>query len=238
MHKRYDSGRGAELKRRLYKIIFLQLEPHKNLVDQCVKGEGLVQINAQVRTHTRRINIVDVLKPTDDALAEISQMMDKSPTGPTIETDDTTSGMDTPPPLLLPPPSVAAAVAVANIADQQMDEEQHSNGGSAQMVTDATAAVSTVLSMDEEDDDDEDDSACESTMKPLQLQQQTPKPQWIIDTQFRKDQMRLKISDDPREWTVAQVKHWLQWAVRQFNLVCAFLDRYFFVPHNNSPHFR
>lgn len=224
----------------------MQLEPHKNLVDQCVKGEGLVQINAQVRTHTRRINIVDVLKPTDDALAEISQMMDKSPIGPTIETDDTTSGMDTPP--LLLPPSVAAAsavVAVTNIADQQMDEEQHSNGfddggggggaGSAQMVTDATAAVSTVLSMDEEDDDDEDDSACESTMKPLQLQQQTPKPQWIIDTQFRKDQMRLKISDDPREWTVAQVKHWLQWAVRQFNLVCAFLARYFFVPHNNSP---
>lgn len=45
-----------------------QLEPDKNLVDQCVKGEGLVQINVQVRTSSKRINIVDVLKPTDDVL--------------------------------------------------------------------------------------------------------------------------------------------------------------------------
>lgn len=50
-------------------IVFpLQLEPDKNLVDQCVKGEGLVQINVQVRTASKRINIVDVLKPTDEVL--------------------------------------------------------------------------------------------------------------------------------------------------------------------------
>lgn len=42
---------------------------------------------------------------------------------------------------------------------------------------------------------------------------------WVLDNKFKKDQARLKIPDDPVEWTSAQVKHWLQWAVRQFNLV-------------------
>lgn len=42
------------------------LESHKNLVDQCVQGEGLVQINVQIQTHLKRINIVDVLKPAED----------------------------------------------------------------------------------------------------------------------------------------------------------------------------
>lgn len=60
--------------------------------------------------------------------------------------------------------------------------------------------------------DDEDDDSNSGPAEPA-------KPQWMIDTQFRKDQTRLKISDDPREWTIAQVKHWLQWAVRQFDLV-------------------
>lgn len=46
------------------------LESHKNLVDQCVQGEGIVQINVQVITLTQRINIVDVLKPTDDVIGK------------------------------------------------------------------------------------------------------------------------------------------------------------------------
>lgn len=52
------------------------LESHKNLVDQCVQGEGLVQINVQVKTEgvLKKINIVDVLKPTDDV--DISDSMD------------------------------------------------------------------------------------------------------------------------------------------------------------------
>lgn len=46
------------------------MEPHKNLVDQCVEGEGIVQINVQLQTLNRRINIVDVLKPTEEALGK------------------------------------------------------------------------------------------------------------------------------------------------------------------------
>lgn len=43
-----------------------QLESHKNLVDQCVQGEGLVQINVHIQSHLKRINIIDVLKPAED----------------------------------------------------------------------------------------------------------------------------------------------------------------------------
>lgn len=47
----------------------MQLEQHTNLADQCVQGEGLVQINVQINAQQKKINIVDVLKPTDDVLA-------------------------------------------------------------------------------------------------------------------------------------------------------------------------
>jgi len=48
------------------------LEPHMNLVDQCVQGEGLVQINVEIKVDSglKKINIVDVLKPADDAVSE------------------------------------------------------------------------------------------------------------------------------------------------------------------------
>lgn len=37
------------------------LESFKTLVDQCVKGEGLVQVNAQILDRLKRINIADVM---------------------------------------------------------------------------------------------------------------------------------------------------------------------------------
>ncbi|XP_066597161.1 DNA-binding protein Ets97D [Prorops nasuta] len=107
------------------------LESHKNLVDQCVQGEGLVQVNVQIKAMQRRINIVDVLKPAEDyiELAENS----------------------------------------SNIA---FNEESKQN----------------VI-------------------------------RWMVDSQYKKEQERLKIPSDPKDWSQTHVKHWLQWAVRQFNLV-------------------
>ncbi|KAF4519659.1 hypothetical protein B566_EDAN004996 [Ephemera danica] len=49
------------------------LEAHKTLVDQCVQGEGIVQVNVELlhdSNHGARINIVDVLKPGDDYLEQ------------------------------------------------------------------------------------------------------------------------------------------------------------------------
>lgn len=50
---------------------------------------------------------------------------------------------------------------------------------------------------------------------------QSDKPclNWVLDSKFRKEQQRLKIPENPTEWTVAQVKYWFQWAVREFELV-------------------
>ncbi|KAJ8683689.1 hypothetical protein QAD02_019481 [Eretmocerus hayati] len=106
------------------------LESHKNLVDQCVQGEGLVQVNVQIKQLQRRINIVDVLKPAEDYVD--------------------LAGSSSPPP----------------------SPEENKN----------------VI-------------------------------RWMVDAQYKKDQERLKIPADPKDWTQTHVKHWLQWAVRQFNLV-------------------
>nr|CAD7575829.1 unnamed protein product [Timema californicum] len=137
------------------------LEPHKNLVDQCVQGEGLVQINLQIKTEgeLKKINIVDVLKPAEEYI---------------------------------------------DIPENHYDQYEE-----------------------------------------VQLKKQPPEPKkqnvirWIVDSQFKKDQERLKIPADPHQWAMAHVRyiqviktwvndcavscstltHWLQWAVRQFNLV-------------------
>ncbi|XP_011172544.1 DNA-binding protein Ets97D isoform X2 [Solenopsis invicta] len=107
------------------------LESHKNLVDQCVQGEGLVQINVQIKPMQKRINIVDVLKPADDFFEVVEN---NSPVPPVQENK-------------------------RNVI------------------------------------------------------------RWMIDPHYKKEQERLKIPNDPRNWSETHVKHWLQWAVRQFNIV-------------------
>ena len=46
------------------------LEPDMNLVDQCLQGEGLVQINVELKSEggLKKINIMDVVKPPDDPI--------------------------------------------------------------------------------------------------------------------------------------------------------------------------
>lgn len=203
-----------------YLLHSTQLEPHKNLVDQCVKGEGLVQINAQVRTNTQRINIVDVLKPTEDALAEIAEQMRRG--APDAHGDR--SGSESP---LPDAATVAAAAAIerelaAQTPADDGDDDGHPanrrragalhNGGVDEDDDEDYERERRVMRPGVDEDDDDADSVSDAP-------QPASKPQWIIDTQFKREQNRLKMSDDPKDWTVAQVKHWLQWAVRHFNLV-------------------
>ncbi|XP_022128006.2 DNA-binding protein Ets97D [Pieris rapae] len=44
------------------------LESHKTLVEQCIRGSGVVQVNIQLHPAQKKINIVDVLKPDDELL--------------------------------------------------------------------------------------------------------------------------------------------------------------------------
>lgn len=181
-----------------------QLEPHKNLVDQCVKGEGLVQINAQVRTEIRRINIVDVLKPTDEALAELSaerkNNIDESNKKPAVVdgilpestgTSNDSTNVNEP----LPADSITNDTHVPDTdLDKTLMPENVSEIPEPQQQS--TPALTPIVSKTADE----------------------PATKWIIDTNFKRDLDRLRISEDPKEWTIAQVRHWLQWAVRQFNL--------------------
>ncbi|XP_073965242.1 DNA-binding protein Ets97D [Choristoneura fumiferana] len=55
------------------------LENHKTLVEQCIRGEGVVQVNVQVRTAERKINILDVLKPDEELVALPGPSIDPEP---------------------------------------------------------------------------------------------------------------------------------------------------------------
>ncbi|KAG5869240.1 hypothetical protein JTB14_000089 [Gonioctena quinquepunctata] len=117
------------------------LEDHKNLVEQCVQGEGLVQVNVQVQSNLKRINIIDVLKPAEDYV---------------------------------------------HIEDVDLEESP------------------------EKDEPEQPQNV--DVGKPKNI------VQWQVDTNYKKEQERLKIPPDPKNWTTLHVRHWVQWAVRQFNL--------------------
>uniref|UniRef100_T1J6M9 ETS domain-containing protein n=1 Tax=Strigamia maritima TaxID=126957 RepID=T1J6M9_STRMM len=122
-----------------------ELDSSKTLVDQCVQGEGMVQINVEITSkEMKKINIVDVLKPADE-----------------IEVQDHVQ------PLM-----------------------------EAQTQLQSTQLVSKVLIPDEQEN----------------------VTRWVVCQQFRREQDRLKIPHDPALWNSAHVRHWIQWAVKQFHL--------------------
>ncbi|XP_072948539.1 DNA-binding protein Ets97D [Epargyreus clarus] len=116
------------------------LENHKTLVEQCIRGEGVVQVNVQVRPAERKINILDVLKP-DEELVQLPQRDNR-------------------------------ALGVEETVPGETGEAPHA------------AAV-----------------------------------KWVVDSHFRTDHTRVRIPDDPGDWSVQHVKLWIVWAVRQFNLI-------------------
>ncbi|XP_050501591.1 DNA-binding protein Ets97D isoform X2 [Diabrotica virgifera virgifera] len=120
------------------------LDDNKNLVEQCVQGEGLVQVNVQIQTNLKRINIIDVLKPAEDYV---------------------------------------------HIEDNEEGKEVESPKSAR-----------------------EEPKSTEVTTKPKFI------VQWQVDGNYKKEQERLKIPSDPMDWTALHVRHWVQWAVRQFNL--------------------
>lgn len=145
-----------------------ELEPHKNLVDQCVKGEGLVQINVEIKYIIKRINILDVLKPTEDALAALAAEE-------AYKTDASTDD------------------EIALRDDSQEDTEEEPKLKKLKRET-STSTSSNVTQIEK------------------------PCLNWVLDSKFRKEQTRLKIPDNPNQWTIAQVKYWFQWAIREFEL--------------------
>lgn len=150
-----------------------QLEPHKNLVDQCVKGEGLVQINVQIQTIRKKINIADVLKPTEAALATL---------------------------------------AIEEAA--QLNVHDTNSSGSKSSPSESPKKLSNKLQFKEEPND------LEATGGEKELEADVAKPvlNWVLDSKFKREQVRLKIPEAVSEWTQAHVAHWLEWAIKEFEL--------------------
>lgn len=127
------------------------LESHKNLVDQCVQGEGVVQVNVQIQQHLKRINIIDVLKPAEDYVEDLDQLEPDA-------IDD-------------------------EVSNPKLDEDT------------------------------------EQTPRSIShIKREKPVHEWQVDSAFKAAQDRLKIPANPEEWSVFHVRHWIQWAVRQFSL--------------------
>lgn len=129
----------------------IPLDTEKSLVDQCVHGDGMVQINLEVKSQPGlkpKINILDILKPA---------------------------------------------------------EEVESNGLDQSDFQSSTATVAS------------QSSAPAKVVVPLSDETENI-TRWIVDQNFRRDQERLKIPFDPVQWTEVHVRHWIQWAVKEFGL--------------------
>ncbi|XP_077299949.1 DNA-binding protein Ets97D isoform X2 [Arctopsyche grandis] len=146
------------------------LESHKTLVDQCIRGEGFVQVNIQIKPLLKRINIIDVLKPDEEYL-EPDEMPTYGDEVPSIEED----------------------ISIANANEISFSD-------------------SLALSPKNQRSSNNQDETTTKKGTPSKM------VKWAVDARFKADQLRLNIPEDPRFWSVPQVKYWIQWAVRQFNL--------------------
>ncbi|XP_005103501.1 GA-binding protein alpha chain isoform X1 [Aplysia californica] len=127
----------------------IELDSGKSLVDQCVQGEGMVQINLEVKSQPGvkpKINILDILKTAEDEVEEKYS------------------------------------------AEQALQSNSASQSQNAKVVIPLPEESENVT-------------------------------RWIVDQNFRRDQERLKIPFDPAQWSELHVKHWIQWAVKEFRLL-------------------
>jgi len=130
----------------------IELDSDKSLVDQCVQGEGMVQINLEVKSQpgvAPKINILDILKTAEDEVEE----------------------------KFVPGQEAAPSTSSAPQGQGQ--------------------GARVVIPLPEESEN---------------------VTRWIVDQNFRRDQERLKIPFDPSQWSELHVKHWIQWAVKEFRL--------------------
>lgn len=49
---------------------------------------------------------------------------------------------------------------------------------------------------------------------------------WIEDLNYKKEMQRLKIPDDPYKWINSHVRHWLHWAISEFQITGLNLDEW------------
>jgi len=199
----------AELKNQLERDTGLDLKGHdiylqdsqrlpeqSTLVDLCSQGEGLVQIDVEIKDEgfLRKINIVDVLQPSEEAIEQYHRNKElqrtaespprkrrrekrKSTSHGTLTDTDTDTSLASPPPASsLTSLSSATATAAS---------------------TSTTTAVAEAASTD--------GAAPGETVT-----------RWVACSAFRREQERLSIPTDPIMWDRPHVRHWAEWALKEF----------------------
>lgn len=203
----------AELKNQLERDTGLDLKGHdiylqdsqrlpeqSTLVDLCSQGEGLVQIDVEIKDEgfLRKINIVDVLQPSEEAIEQYHRNKElqraaespprkrrrerrKSTSHGTLTDTDTDTSLASPPPASsLTSSSLAVAAAAA-----------------------AAASTSTTTAAAE--------AASTAGVAPGETV-----TRWVACSAFRREQERLSIPTDPIMWDRPHVHHWAEWALKEF----------------------
>lgn len=133
-----------------------------------------MQINVQIQTIRKKINIADVLKPTEAALATLA-----------IEEAAQLSAQDT---------NSSGKSSTSDSPSKASKKRKHK----------ADDAYDVDVVTDEDKDVD--------------VEAAKPVLNWVLDSKFKREQIRLKIPEAVSEWTPAHVAHWLEWAVKEFEL--------------------
>ena len=169
------------------------------MVDQCIQGEGPVQINVQIKEEfndqgkkVRKINIVDVLKPSDDivAAAQIEGALAES--GSPESSNRTTSHTASMPPL------------------RSLSESSEGGFLSSPEMKPKITTGSTVKSKKKPS------AAPKSTTVTPNANKEETVTRWIVCSAFRKEQEKLNIPTDPTQWERMHVAHWAKWAKKEF----------------------
>jgi len=190
----------------------IQLNEDSTLSEQCVQGEGSVQVNLEFKTieERDRINIIDVLKPMEE-------VVENEVPAPANETD--------------------ADLKLFTVADNQQFQDTnikdfHVDDSSTNIIfNDSTAFKHTYPNSNSTKTDRKLHVPSTSMTKNLPTivrgVQLKDKPQttsnenitkWVMDSNFRKEQERLKMPLDPSLWTKSHVEHWITWSINQFHL--------------------
>ena len=171
------------------------------MVDQCIQGEGPVQINVQIKEEindhgkkVRKINIIDVLKPSDDAIAG-AQIEDSLQDGPPANDGDAGEGKDSRA-IGIPARSLSESSEGGFLSSPEarprLTPPSHTNKTKKKPSTPKTNSSSTAVNKEE------------------------TVTRWIVCSSFRKEQERLNIPTDPTLWERLHVAHWANWAKKEF----------------------
>jgi GA-binding protein transcription factor, alpha len=183
-----------------------------------------VQINVQIQPEKRRINIVDVLKPTDDVLAQLTHLSQ-------LEEDEEASDepKKDPPP---PPPAVTEQVIMKNESELELPIPTFQISRNVQEVPATPTPPPIKLARDQirptpfvkrvatvsVEKKPPIKMARPTVVTPSEAPKKKNVIRWFVDSNFKQDQIRLKFPESPEDWSAQHVQHWLKWAMRQFHL--------------------